>query len=319
MTVSRVLSGSDRGFSAETRQKVLDVVRELEYVPVGQPMTQSRHIETRTLGLLFDGTHLQGQWGLPTFLGLREAAQEHDYDLLMMLRQRPDWMLDQEELQFLDRRNDGFIFIAPINRYQIMETLLKRQLPVVSCYTFDVPPGVPTVVLDNANAMGTAVRHVVERGHRRILHLSNGQQRSDFVAREQGYAGAMEAAGLEPLILPMNPGGPAESPKTLMETIRRHGTTAIVCANDNLATFAWDVLEAHGLKIPQDISITGMDDLADPARRGLTSIHFSCEELGREAIEALVSQLKGGNDRPLQTVIPMQLIERSSVAPPPGS
>lgn len=173
MTVSRVLSDRSHTVAEETRQRVMQVVRELEYVPVGQPATQSRHVETRILGLIFDGTPFEGLWGLPTFLGLREAAMAHNYDLLTLLRVRPDWMLDQEELQFLDRRNDGFVFIAPEGRYSTIETLVRHQLPVVACYIADVPEGVPTIVLDNAGAMRMAVEHLVGQGHQRILHLTS--------------------------------------------------------------------------------------------------------------------------------------------------
>jgi LacI family transcriptional regulator len=294
---------------------VLQVVRDLEYVPVGQPMTQSRHVETRTLGLIFDDTPFEGLWGLPTFLGLRESALHHSYDLLTLLRVAPDWMLDQEELQFLDRRNDGFIFIAPQNRFQIMETLVRHQLPVVACYTADVPPQVPCVVIDNAGAMKLAVRHLAEQGHTRILHATTLLHRSDFRARKCGYEDAMKELGLEPASACISISD-EDAPSKLMQAIRDSNCTSLCCVSDNLASFAWDVAESYGLKIPESLSITGMDDLADPARRGLTSIHFSCEDVGRAAIDIVVNLLQGGDKQPRETIIPVHLIERTSVAPP---
>ena len=187
MTVSRVLS--DRNGSSvaeETRQRVLQAARELEYVPIAQPAMQSRHIETRIIGLVFDGTDFEGLWGLPTFLGLREAALQHGYDLLTILRRPPEWALDKAELHFLDRRTDGLIFILPRERNKVFKTLRRENIPVVSCFIDDVPRGVPSITIDNQGAMQLAVKHLTGKGHRRILHLTINDERSDFAERQSG-------------------------------------------------------------------------------------------------------------------------------------
>lgn len=317
MTVSRVLSGTDSGFTNETRERVLKVVRELEYVPVAQPVTQSRNFETRVIGLHFVGTHFEGVWGQPTFFGFREAAQRLDYDLLVHTRTRPEWMADQQEMQFLDRRSDGLIFIAPVDQGQVLETLVKRKLPVVACYMGDVPPEVPWIVVDNRDAMTQAVQCLHEKGHGRILHLTVSARRTDFQARLDGYEQAMQQRNLEPLVLKAENLPAPEIAGELMKIIRQHDITAVIGHNDAAATFAWDVAEEHGLKVPQDLSVIGMDDLAQPAQRGLTSVHFSCEEVGRRAMEAVVELIQGRTYEPEKCVVPVELVERASVAPPP--
>ena len=316
MTVSRVLNGNDSGFSNETRERVLKVVRELEYVPVAQPVTQSRNFETRVIGLHFVGTHFEGLWGQPTFFGFREAAQRLDYDLLVHTRARPDWMGDQEEMQFLDRRSDGLIFIAPNEQRQLLETLVKRKLPVVACYMGDVPPGVPWIVVDNRDAMAQAVQCLHEKGHERILHLTALPWRSDFQARAAGYEHAMQARGLEPVVLTMEQWPSPQVARYLVQTIKQHRITAVVGHNDASAIFAWDVAQANGLRVPEDLSVIGMDDLAKPAQRGLTSVHFSCEEVGRRALEAVVELIQGRDYHSEKCIVPVELVERSSVAPP---
>jgi LacI family transcriptional regulator len=316
MTVSRVLSERSHQVAEETRKRVLQVVRELEYVPVGQPVTQSRHVETRTLGLVFDGTPLKDFWGLPTFLGLHEAALAYDYDLLTLLRVRPDWMFDQEELQFLDRRNDGFIFVTPINRYQTMQALIRHQFPVVACYTGDVPPEVPIIMLDNFGAMQKSVQHLVENGHQRILYFTTMPHRADFQERTRGFEETMKAYGLQPCVLDIHNLPMSEVAPSLMTMIREQRITAIACVSDSLASIVWDITLAHGLKIPQDISFISMDDLDEMATRGLTSIHFSCEEVGRRAVETVADMLQGGENRASGGLVPVHLVERSSVASP---
>lgn len=318
MTVSRVLSDENHKVSEETRERVLKVVRELEYVPVAQPVTQSRHNETRTIGLVFDGTPFEGQWGLPTFVGFRDGAAKSAYDLLVLTRPVPEWMADRGELQFLDRRSDGLIFVAPHGHYQILEALVERGVPVVTCYTNDAPPQVPSIVIDNRDAMRQAVRCLHEKGHERILHLTNSVlERTDFKERREGYNEAMRDRNLEPAVMEIKEWPWTRAGEDLLEAVRKHRSTALVCYNDRSAILAWDALVESGLKVPQDISITGMDDLAVPAQRGLTSVHFSCEEVGRRAMETVVNLIQGEKTEFENCMVPVELVERASIAPPP--
>jgi len=245
---------------------------------------------------------------------MREVAVEHVYDLLTMLRVRPDWMMDQEELQFLDRRSDGFIFIAPGNRYQTLEVLVKHKLPVVACFTNDVPEEVPAIMLDNAGAMHQAVDHLIARGHQRILFLTASMDRSDFKTRQSGFEEAMNQAGLLPKVLLVRDLQEPGCEEKLVTTLARQQITAVVCATDTLAYAVWDVMENKGRSVPQDLSIIGMDDLAESAQRGLTSIRYSCEEVGRRTIEAIVSLMQGGVAKSMNSVVPVELVERASVA-----
>jgi LacI family transcriptional regulator len=317
MTVSRVLN--DRNGSAvaeETRRRVLQAVRELEYVPVAQPTRQNRHIETRIIGLVFDGTAFEGLWGLPTFLGLREAALQHGYDLLTILRQPPEWALDKTELYFLDRRTDGLIFIVPRGRNQVFRALRREKIPVVSCFIDDVPRGVPSVTVDNFGAMQLATQHLIDRGHRRILHLTIAAARSDFAERINGYETTMRAAKLKPLVLSGNDFSNQSFATQFLQTIRRHRISALACASDGLALSAWDFAAAQNIKIPEELSLVGMDNLNQGAERGLSSIRFSCEEIGRRAFEAVLQRIGGGEAPIKNSVVPVELVERASVASP---
>ena len=317
MTVSRVLSDRNGDSVAEeTRQRVLQAVRELEYIPIAQPSMQSRHIETRIIGLVFDGTAFEGLWGLPTFLGLREAAIKHGYDLLTILRRTPEWALDQQSLRFLDRRTDGLIFILPRERNKVFQTLLREKIPVISCFIDDVPRGVPSVTIDNMGAMQLATQYLIDQGHQRILHLTIATARSDFAERQSGYVHTMRQAKLKPIVLAGGDFSDEKFAANFLQTIRSHHITALACASDGLAVSAWDFAASQKLKIPGDLSIVGMDDLNQAAERGLTSIRFSCEEIGRRAFESIVQLIQGGKKPLKNPVVPVELIERASVAPP---
>lgn len=315
-TVSRALNNHPE-ISHETRQRVLEIVRELEYAPVAGPMVHSRHIKTGIIGLVFDKAGIEDRFGMPTFLGMREAAMKYDYDLLTLLKVRPDWMAGQEELQFLDRRSDGLIFIAPECREQMLQALMKHQMPVVTCYMENAPANAPLIALDNADAMRQAVNHVIANGHERILFLTIFTERSDFKERQHGFEEAMQRAGLIPHILCISDVFDVACQEKLLAYMDANHITAIVCAVDSLAGKAINLLVSVGKRIPEDISIVGMDDLAGSAQRGLTSVHYSCEEVGRRAVETLVSLIQGGVAESMNSVVPVELVPRSSVAPPP--
>jgi LacI family transcriptional regulator len=222
-------------------------------------------------------------------------------------------------LQFLDRRSDGLIFITPINRYQTLQTLAQHRISAVVCFTDDVPESVPAVVLDDYGAMRQAVQHLTAHGHERILHLTLSLSRSDFQERWRGFEETMKAARLKPFVMSVDDAAEGDiaagAAAALLQKIRRHHITAIACSCDKLAYWVQDIALANGLKIPHDLSLTGMDDQVESIKRGLTSIHFSSEEVGRVALEKVVQMIHGKRP-PLKSVLPVKLVKRASVARP---
>lgn len=313
MTVSRVLKGPEELVSEETRQRVLEAVRELRYVPVSQPVTQSRRVETRIIGLVFDGTPFEGPFGLATFMGLREGAKRHDYDLLTLIRDIPEWMQGSEELQFLNRQCDGIIFVSPDKRYKAIETLLLHEIPVVCCHTDEVPEQVPCVVFDNFGAMSRMTQHLISQGHRNIMHVGSCMDRPDFTAREEGYRQAMQDADLQPVVFNLDYKNPGLVRK-FFKQIEQHKITALNCVSDTQAFCAWDVMMVQGMSVPQDISITGMDNVrGETTTRGLTTVQVSLEQSGRQAFEIMMQLLKEGYGSAGDVTLPFQIIERTSV------
>ena len=315
MTVSRVLRGQGEA-SEETRARIVAAARELGYVPVPPPTVQNRRLQTRIIGVMFDGLHFEDFWGLPMYRGMREAAEDHYYDLLTVRRRRPpDWPAEREETRFLDRRCDAFVFVAPFNRYDLMETLIRNDFPVVSCAVEEVPPGVGYVAGDNEGVMRQAVEHLMQSGHRRIGYLAHWQERSYFKRRDVGFRAAMAEAGLDP-----NWHSIVEHPDCLsgarnMAQLAAGGEiTAVACANDFCALRLWEQAEVLGLRVPRDLSIIGIDDIPEAMQRGLTSFRASSENMGRLTIDAAVAALEGA--APWQRIEPFHIVPRVSVAKP---
>ena len=318
-TVSRVLNGHAGEFSRETRDRVLKTMRELNYIPVPPPPSQTHHRPTHIIGLLFDGLDLDDFQVAPGYRGMRQAGEALGYDLLTLRRQMPpDWSEEREEIRFLDRRCDAFIFVVPINRYALMESLVRHGIPVVSCGEDEVPPGVGYVIDDNEMVMKQAVQHLAERGHRRIGHLGGWPERSYFRHRQIGFRNAMAEAGLDPDRACLMDGDDSLQPVAAMVRLAAQGEiTAVACANDRGALALWEQAEAMGLRVPRDLSIVGIDNSPQGERRGLTSFRVDGEAMGRSLVEAAAAVVDG--KPPYRKLVAYRMVSRESVAEPSAS
>jgi DNA-binding LacI/PurR family transcriptional regulator len=313
VTVANVLNGRLNQASPETSELVLKIAREMDYIPVPQPSTQRRHVETRVIGVVFDSLQWEHYWGLQTYQGLRDGAIGNDYDLLTILRKTDTAAYNQQELRFLDRRSDGIIFLVPRDRDEIMKALVRHKIPVVSCYNDDVPAGVGTVKFDNRGAIQLVVQHLIEQGHRQILYLGPDTPRSDFNQRLEGYITAATAARLKARHMTINLDA---LPTKLFKEIKRGKITAIACAHDAYALRVQSLLLEAGYRVPEDISLTGVDDVPRAAEAGLTTIRLSGVAVGRLAVETVVALIRGATGESVHHVVPVELVKRESVAPP---
>jgi len=319
MTISNVLRGRTGKVSPQTMERVLAAVRELEYSPVPPPTFQSRRVETRTIGLFYDQVKLDEYWGLKVSSGLHEGAIEHDYDLLTMLRARNGEAVGKDELRFLNRRSDAFIFMAPAGRSGVLGTLVQQQVPVVTTFTDEGVENVSSVVVDNEDALKLSVRHVVEAGHQNIAFLVSGMYRSDFSARYRGFESAIQNANCHPLVfdnVDLSMPGWAED---ILSLVAAQKISALVCASDYIALEFMRLAQERGMQAPRDFSIVGMDDIPLSAQKELTTIQYSSEEIGRRAIEAAVLRLAGKEASQCNFVVPVALKIRKSVAAPKKS
>ena len=310
MTVSNVLRRRAGRLSEETRQRVLQALQELNYIPV-RPAVQNRHSTTHAIGVVFL-QHIKGPVGQRTFWGMSERAEELDHDLLIIRRSQPNWMTADVAAQFLDRRCDGYIIVGAYHP-ELSALLVAQKVPVVECYSVNPPPGVARVVGDDAGAMRQAVEALWECGHRRIAHLGGPVGDGEADARCEGYRAIMAEKGGESgqVIRGDTWGGGA---RPLADTILAMGVTAVVCANDGLALELWQAAEAKGLRVPQDLSITGMDNTEEGALKRLTSLAVSYEQVGRSAIDVLLNIVHGNENQTDGIVIPAELRERGSIA-----
>lgn len=313
-TVSNVLLGKPGRITPAKREEVLRAVEELGYVPV-QPVLQNRKGETRVLALaLHDPRLAQYEFHSQVYAGICAAALKHDYDVLTVLRSEPDWAVNRSAVRLLDRRSDGILFFpSDEDNSATLRALAQHGIPVVACYQREVPEGIAWVDPDNRTAIQGMVDLLVEAGHRRIAHLTYCvKTQFDFRERKLAFIDAIKGADL-----PILDGGIVEADDSVSpehaQRLLASGATAVVCANDWLAMRLWDALDRMGLSVPEDISLTGIDNQLPVDRRGLTTMEFSYAEVGGLAVEALIARISGKTPPECCCEVAPRLYARASV------
>jgi DNA-binding LacI/PurR family transcriptional regulator len=187
----------------------------------------------------------------------------------------------------------------------------------------EADPGVLPAVRLDVEAGGAAIaEHLLGLGHRRLGRVVSAVYTSTFRRREAAWAEVLSAAGMDPWAVPrtssaMNVDGAVAAAGELLD-----GTplpTAVFCDDDVLAAGLYVAARERGLRVPDDLSVVGFDDL-DIARvldPPLTTVAADPAALGAAAFERLVARL-AGEDRPAETLVPVELVVRGSTAPPEG-
>lgn len=318
-TVSRVLSGAAAARPA-TRDRVLAAARELSYRPSGVARALKRS-RTRTIGLLI--TDIEN----PFYPQIVRAAEDeaHARGLGLLLCNTAE---DAErELAYLDllldRRIDGLIVASGRTIRRHARRLAGIGLPVVGVNASGRTAALPSVTTAQRQGARLATEHVLALGHRHIGHVTAPDERASAARlRRAGVADAIRAAGLPPESLAVldgdeRVGGGIQAAGALLS--RRPAPTAIVCYNDLTAIGAMRAVRDARLRVPEDVSIVGFDDIelaawTDP---GLTTVRQPTDEMARWAVARLADALDGRETGgPPHVTLAPSLVVRASTAPP---
>lgn len=315
-TVSRTLKTPDV-VSPGTRDKVLAAVEKTGYRP-NLMAVQFRSRRTRNLVVLVP--KIANTFYARVISGIQLAAQSRGYGVLLCNTQGDEAIEAQYAQLVSTRQADGVIQLRAHNPFAD-RAAASASLPMVNaCEVLDVAP-CPTLKLDNRAAAREMTEHLIALGHQRIAVIK-GPRRSPLTRdRFDGYRDALEAAGIsvdDSLLCPgdFSPQSGYAGARTLIE--RTKPPTAIFCESDEMAIGALQWLKRAGLRVPEDISIAGFDDIefanyCDPA---LTTIAQPAEDFGETAVEMLVTLIEGGRLEPMHRLLPYRLVTRESTAPP---
>ena len=317
-TVSRVVAGN--GYVSQANRKAIEAaIAELGYRPntLAQALRSNR---SNVIGAVFVDV------GTPYFAnmiyGLQRAARPAGKALMVS-----SGYADQDEearavIELIDRSCDGIIvYLERPMRADVVEMLRRSQIPVVSIGHKPSPVSRGQVILDNFGGARAAMRHLLEQGHRRIVHLSGQADFGDTIARRDGMVAALTEFGMNMDDLHIV-GGEFHQEfgygATLDLLNERRDFTAIFAGDDDIAAGVLLALRQRGIRVPEDISVIGFDD-AFHARHmwpPLTTVRQPMDALGDAAARLLLELLARPDSGPLEARIDTELVVRSSVAAP---
>ena len=323
-TVSQVLNGRPGYASATTRDRVLEVARELGYRPnaLARGLVTSR---TGTLGLVI--TDITRAFFTQVVGSIEQVASQQGYSVLLACADgiQPEQTAIET---FLDKRVDGIICMS-----STVETSTEHIFQVTRL-------GIPLVVInrplhtselnqiawDDVEIGRRATEHLIGLGHRRIAHVSglhDAEGRRSAADRITGYQQALAAAGI-----PHDPSLIVEGRYDYQAAFaacgrlfdRPNPPTAVFAASDSMAVAIVNALHRRGLRVPDDVSVVGANDdqFAVHVEPPLTTVRLPVTTAGRRAAELILRAIGASTPaEPISEVLASELIVRGSTAPPP--
>jgi len=322
-TVSRALNGYP-DVARETRARILRLAAELEYTPGAAArtlVTQRSHVIGVFLETGCDHPDLQHPFFHEVMDGLKQAVGEGGYDLLLFAAERPgNGFVDQTYLNRCRHHDvDGVVLMGVWSEDPEVRRLVRSEVP---CVGVDVDLGATAVLVGSDNVAGArmAVEHLHRLGHRRIATVTGLIETRPGMDRLRGYRTAIQALRLayrdEYVVYGdyyVDSGSAAMAQLLALE----EPPTGLVVQSDLMAVGAIRTATAAGLRVPDDLSVVGFDDMPMAAhmRPALTTIRQDKARLGREAAAALLRRIERSPDQPPTVTLPVELVVRGSTAP----
>jgi LacI family transcriptional regulator len=301
--------------SAEAVKRVRVAATELDYRP-NRAAQSLRMGKTRTIGFLSDEVTIT-RFASAMIRGVLDSAEKHEHTVLIAETGRESSKTAAALEVMLDRRADGVI-VGLMGAKEIDVPALSADVPVVLLNASSTT-GESTVLPDEDAAGYAIARTLIDAHHRRIAILgdwpeavANPRVSATVAARFGGIDRALGQAGLTPVVrVAIEPWDPAPGYDGTVRMLES-GTdpTAVICLNDRIAFGAYQALQERGLRIPDDISVVSFDDdeIASYLRPGLTTARIPYEQMGREAVDILLS-----DQGPQHRLVPMPIVTRESV------
>lgn len=316
-TASKALNGGGR-MREDTRERVRQAASDLAF----RPNILARGLLSRrsfAIGLLTDDTY--GRFTLPVMAGVTDGLIDRGVSAFLCAV-GDDARLGRSHLDaLLDRRVDGLIVTGRrVDRPPSVD-LARVSVPVVYALV-QGPDGAVTVLPDERQGAGDAVRHLIAGGRRLIAHASGPESFRVVRERAEAWRAALAAAGL-PAPAPAHGPWSEATGHAAVARLWAGGQPppdALFCGNDQIARGAMDALRERGVSVPGDVAVVGFDNwklVARETRPPLTSVDLNLVELGRVAGRALLNLVDGRPEAPGPRLMPCTLqIRESSGAPP---
>ncbi len=311
-TVSRVINNSSQ-LRPETAAKVRSAIAELKFVPnqAARALATSR---SRLIGVL--GPRATTHGAASMIQAIESAARAAGYRLTVtnLATSDPDDVRASID-HLMQQSIEGLIAVAPQTRVVPVLEELKLPVPVQTVSS----TGVTSSYNDQAAGARAAVRHLIELGHTRILHIAGPRDWVEADHRMRGYLAEMDANDLPPRPPVLGDWTAQFGFEAGLELLRTEDATAVFAGNDHMALGFMHAVRAIGRSVPEDVSVVGFDDVPESAHLWppLTTVRQDFAGIGTRAVTDLLTVLgEAGGDGPAVEPDHLRLIVRSSTAPP---
>ncbi len=317
-TVSHVLSNT-RYVSPETRERVEWAIAQLGFRPnrVAQALISQR---TKTVGMILPD--VANPFFSELLRGVEDVLGAADYAVVFGNSDNDSVKERRYISTFRERRVDGMIAVIAADTDAEEMCALGEEVPMVILDRLIPGWTGDSVVGDNRAGMALVVEHLLSLGHRRIALVNGDPRLSSARERGEAFKAAMLSRGVQPVAITEGLFTLQSGYEQTARLLSMHPRpTAICTGNDLLALGALSAIMDAGLKVPQDLSLVGYDDIAYArlAYPPLTTVRQPARDMGATAARLILDRLTGvhGVDRrPVQMVLKTELVVRQSTAPP---
>lgn len=318
-TVSSIVNHKP-GYTDEMRARVQAAVAQLGY----RPFAVARSLRTRqthTIALIVSDI------SNPSFSGIAGAAEDYAHGFgysVALYNTHDDGEREKAYIQMaVQRWIDGVLFVPAEDRMSSLDAFQAAGIPTVAVDR--IPEGYtgPAVTIDNVKAGRIAAEHLLGLGHTRLAHISGPLRLRLARERRDGFVQTVAAAGRAPVVCVGGDGdwGCGAGYEAMREVLALNPRpTAVFSANDRMAIGALRAINEAGLRVPEDISLVGLDDIEMTAYQvpPLTTVRQSFTDLATFAVRLLLEILEGHIPAQSQVVLEPQLIVRKSTGPCPA-
>lgn len=316
MTASRAINNRS-GVSSQTKAHVLKIAAEMGYV-VNRAAQKLSGGRSHIIGIV--ATEISNQFNSALIASAGDAAWAAGYEILVYSHVVREKKPSGSVMQLLRQIADGVIAVLPL-KYGYLDDIASIHIPVITVEHTGQTSSFPSISSDSYEGARMAMRHLIELGHRRIAFITGDERLSSAEDRHRAYLDTVAQYGLardRALVVPgdfsMNRG--YQAMRKLLTLKKR--PTAVFAANDLSAFGAINAIRETDLRVPDDISVIGFDDLPAAAQfyPPLTTIRQPIQQIGRSAVNSLLAMMAGIDPASHQVVLPTELVVRATTAPP---
>ncbi len=309
-TVSRVINNKD-DVSEATYRRVNEVIAELGYTQ-SLAARSMRSRKTRVIGLIMPD--VDDPFSVEVMRGVNRAIIEESYDLLIYtngeIRKDNSAPWERQSVALLNSNvTDGAIIVTP------MADQFASASPVVSIDPNRNNPASPAVISTNYHGALAATEYLIELGHRRIGYIGGRVDLQSAVRRQAGYEDALQAAGIPlcpELIMPGDYSTETGREQTMKLLALDEPPTAIFAANDQSAKGVLQAAEALNVRVPDELSVVGYDNIPDAQYLDLTTVDQHVNQMGYIGAQMLFKLIHGEEPESLIQKINCELVVRGS-------